>query len=86
MDAKSLIQSEAVSEVARDKPTEEAATATMNGDLRDDAKEASDELDAALAATFPASDPPVMTAPVVAMPPAAGAHVHAGTPITVYRV
>lgn len=59
----------------------------MNGDLIDDAKDASDELDAALAASFPASDPPTMTVPVVAATPLADpSHELPAPPVTVFRV
>lgn len=58
----------------------------MNGDLRDDAKEASDDLDAALAGSFPASDPPARTVPVAATPLAEGSDQHPAPPVTVFRV
>lgn len=58
----------------------------MNSDPTDDANEASDALDAALAASFPASDPPSMTVPVAATPLAEGAHELPSPPVTVYRV
>jgi RES domain-containing protein len=58
----------------------------MNGELKDDAKESSDELDAALAASFPASDPPAMTDPVAATPLPEGVPELPAPPVAVFRV
>ena len=56
----------------------------MNGDLTNDPREISEVLDAALDATFPASDPPSMTVPVTAGPSAGLAP--ASAQVQVFRV
>lgn len=58
----------------------------MNGDLKEDAKQTSEELDAALAASFPASDPPAMTVPVAATALVEGVPELPAPPVAVYRV
>ena len=58
----------------------------MNSHPRDDANEGRDELDSALAASFPASDPPAMTVPVTATPLAEALHELPAPPVTVFRV